>query len=163
MLIARVHRHALGAGAGTDGELVFFHEAARAQPVGENAGAIAAHFGHGTIGVAIIHEPVIGRDALGQRLDFPGREQGIRAHDAQHTIAADTGAAITQRRYALGGKRRGGRVVFDDDKVVLSSMTLGKFHAPYPSARSAWAVVSPAASSHTIRLSRLNQERWRRT
>ena len=93
----------------------------------------------------------------------PAASKASGAHDAQQSVAADTGAAIAQRRYALGGKRRGGRVVFDDDEVVLSSMTLGKFHAPYPSARSAWAVVSPAASNHMMRLSRLNQDRWRRT
>ena len=157
--ITRMDSNELGTRPSADGELIFVHQTARAQPVGEYAGSVAAHFGHGAIGIAVIHEPIIGRNALDQFGDFTGCEQSIGAHDAQQTIASDTGAAIAQRRYALGTKRRGSRVVFHDDEVIFSSMTLGKFHVPYPSARNAWAAVSPAASSHVMRLSRLNQER----
>ena len=81
--VTGMHRHLLGTRPSADGECVLAHQVVRAQPVGKDAGAIAAHFRHGPIGVAVIHKPVGGIHPVRKCRQLARVHEGAGAHNAQ--------------------------------------------------------------------------------
>src|SRR5699024_8503048 len=82
----------LGPVAGADLETVLVDKACVQQVPGEHPHPVATHLGHGTVGVAIVHEPLgtlPGTCRRGQ-----GLPQSIGAHDTQNTVAADTPTTV---------------------------------------------------------------------
>ena len=137
----------LDTGAGVNVELGGVFQPLGHQHVRERSDAVAAHFRDGAVGVAVIHKP----HAFGSPA----------AHHAQQPVAADAGAAVTEERNLLRGYVELVVNVDEDNEVVFGGVRFKKFHASESNA--APTTSSPAASSHTVRGSRLNQERWRRT
>src|SRR5690606_39006216 len=66
--------------AGADHQLARFREPRLHQVVDEHPHAVAAHLGHRTVGVAVVHEPQVCRNVGGRVLERTG------ADDPQDTI-----------------------------------------------------------------------------
>ena len=91
-----------------------------------------------------------------------------RAHDAEHPVGPDAGVAVAERAHER--RRQGMRAVEvgQHDEVVLRPVSFDDQvpHDYSVGAISCWAVASRSgrvASSHWIRGSRRNHDRWRRT
>ena len=103
-------------------------EPAHRQVVRKHPHTIAAHLGDGPVGVAIVHEPVVGTDAGREVVEHSCRLQRAGAGDPQDPVRADATAPVTQ-----GGDRCGAQVVVDvqvgqHDEVVLRAVSLGELH-----------------------------------
>ena len=104
-------------------------QAGREQMMREDADAVAAHLGDGAVGVAVVHEPVVGADLVGppgmrQRVEDPRLHQRTGAGDPQQPVAADARTAIAQGRDQGFGQVEGGVGIGDDDEIVLRAVAL---------------------------------------
>ena len=94
----------------------------------EHPHAVAAHLGDGSVGVAVVHEPVVGADAGREVVEHSRRLQRAGAGDPQYPVRADAAAPVTQ-----GRDRGGAQVVVDvevgqHDEIVLRAVSLGELH-----------------------------------
>ena len=103
-----------------------------AQHVGEGAHAVAAHLSQGAVGVAVVHEPfvtVYARRKFGQHARA---HQGVTGGNANHPVAADAGAPVCKVSHAILGKLHLGRLVHQDNEVVLRAVGLNEIdHAEH--------------------------------
>ncbi len=116
-------------GAGTDGELVGGDQPSGSNIVGEDAGAIAAHFRDATVGVVVVHKPVIitdGFEAGGVIGQKPGAAEGAGGGDPEDSIGADAALPIAQGGDELWGEGELGFGIGQDDEVVLSAVAFGE-------------------------------------
>ncbi|SKZ87965.1 Uncharacterised protein [Mycobacteroides abscessus subsp. abscessus] len=127
-IIERMHHHGTSARARTHRELVGIRQPGGPQVVGEDADAVAAHLGDGAVSVSIVHEPVVGVDAVGQFVEDAGAHEGHRPRDAQHAVGPDTALAIADRRHEVGREVEFDRRVGEHDEVVLGAVPLHVGH-----------------------------------
>ena len=85
-----------GPGQGADHELAAALQPGRPQVVGEDPHPVAAHLRRRPVGVAVVHEPVICGDTVGQALEHTGRQQRTGRGDAKHAVGAQPPPAIAQ-------------------------------------------------------------------
>lgn len=116
-------------GAGADGELVGGNQSPGSNVVGEDAGAIAAHFRDAAVCVVVVHKPVIITDgfqaggAIGQE---PGAAKGTGGSNPEDSVGTDAALPIAQGGDELWGKRELGFGIGQDDEVVLGAVAFGE-------------------------------------
>ena len=107
----RPRARSTGSGAGTaaDDELAARLEPARRQVVREDPHAVAAHLGDRAVGVAVVHEPVVGADAVAgvrralrrrpaHRPSRPAGPRPRRARACDRTAPRPAGRQVDERR-----------------------------------------------------------------
>lgn len=116
-------------GAGADGELVGGDQPPGSNIVGEDAGAVAAHFRDTAVGVVVVHEPVIitdGFEAGGVIGQEPGAAEGAGGGDPKDSVGADAALPIAQGGNELWGEGELGFGIGQDDEVVLGAVAFGE-------------------------------------
>lgn len=116
-------------GAGADGELVGGNQPPGSNIVGEDAGAIAAHFRDAAVGVVVVHKPVIiayDFEAGGAISQEPGAAKGTGGSNPEDSVGADAALPIAQGGDELWGEGELGFGIGQDDEVVLSAVAFGE-------------------------------------
>src|SRR3546814_4734372 len=87
--VVAVHRDRTRSGAAADHELVLALQARGLEIVGEYANAVSAHLGDGAVAVAVVHEPVFGSDAVGQRTEHARVRKCACPGDTKDAVGAE--------------------------------------------------------------------------
>ena len=107
----------------------------------DRAGAVAAHLGQGTVGIAIVHEPF--GAVLTAFGDLLGRQIGhvLGMCETDHAISANAEMAIVKVPYLVGSRLEPAFGIGIYDEIVAGGMRFGDLlrntHAPHPTRRHA--------------------------
>jgi hypothetical protein len=104
--------------------MVSLEETEVVEYMAEDPHPVAAHLGQGTVGVAVVHEPVIVGDTLRNSVDDAGCHECTGGGDPDHTVAADSPVAVRQTTDQLRGEVHIHTRVREDDEVVAGAVSL---------------------------------------
>ena len=119
------HAHA---GPGPDFHLARHRPAASDQVASEDPYSVAAHLGHGSVGVSVVHEVLGASGDLGQ-----GRLLGLQScgpDDAKHTIRADPLSPITEARHKTSAQPQSRVRVGEQHEVIARPVAFAKRTGP---------------------------------